>query len=56
MTVLKFKIMIDLLYVIVAILIIAWILGVVAFHATGIIHILLVLAVITLLLRLNQIR
>lgn len=42
----------GLLYIIAVILIIGWLLGFFAFHAGGLIHILLVLAVIAILLRL----
>jgi hypothetical protein len=42
----------NLLYIIAVVLIIAWLIGMVGFHAGGIIHILLVLAVISVLLRL----
>jgi len=41
-----------LLYVIAIILIIGWLVGVFAYSATGIIHVLLVLAVIAILFRL----
>jgi len=47
-------IMRDLLYVIAVILIIGWLVGFFAFHAGGIIHILLVIAVIAILLRIIQ--
>ncbi|HWJ93033.1 MAG TPA: lmo0937 family membrane protein [Flavisolibacter sp.] len=40
----------TLLYIIAVILIIGWLLGVFAYSATGLIHILIVLAVIALLL------
>lgn len=40
----------SLLYIIAVILIIGWLLGVFAYDATGIIHILIVLAIISLLL------
>ena len=42
----------NLLYVIAVILIIGWLIGFLGFHATGLIHILLVLAIIAVLLRL----
>lgn len=42
----------NLLYIIVVILIIAWAIGFVGFHAGGIIHILLVIAVIALVIKL----
>jgi len=41
----------NLLYVVAVILIIAWAIGLVGFHAGGIIHILLVIAIIAILLR-----
>jgi hypothetical protein len=41
----------NLLYVVAVILIIAWAIGLVGFHAGGIIHILLVIAIIAVLLR-----
>ena len=41
----------NLLYVIAVVLIIAWLIGLVGFHAGGLIHILLVIAVIAVLLR-----
>ena len=41
----------NLLYLIAVILIIAWAIGVLGYHAGGIIHILLVIAVIAILLR-----
>jgi hypothetical protein len=44
----------NLLYVIAVILIIAWLIGLVGFHAGGIIHVLLVIAVIAVLLRVIQ--
>jgi hypothetical protein len=44
----------DLLYIIAVILIIGWIVGFFAFHVGGIIHILLVIAVIAILLRIIQ--
>ncbi len=45
----------NLLYAIAVILIIAWLLGMFAFHVTGgLIHILLVIAVIVILLRVIQ--
>jgi hypothetical protein len=42
----------NLLYVIAVILIIGWAIGFLGFHASGLIHILLVIAVIIFLLRL----
>lgn len=44
----------NLLYTIAVILIIFWAIGFFAYHAGGIIHILLVIAVIAILLRLIQ--
>lgn len=44
----------NLLYIIAVILIIGWLLGVFAFHVGGIIHVLLVIAVIVVLLRIIQ--
>lgn len=44
----------NLLYVIAVILIIFWATGVIGFNATGIIHILLVIALISVLLRVIQ--
>lgn len=41
----------NLLYVIAVILIIAWAIGFLGYHAGGIIHILLVMAIIAVLLR-----
>ena len=44
----------NLLYVIAVILIIAWAIGFVGFHAGGIIHILLIIAIIAVILRVIQ--
>jgi len=44
----------SLLYVIAVILLIAWAIGFVGFHAGGIIHILLVIALIAVILRIIQ--
>jgi hypothetical protein len=44
----------NLLYIIAVILIIGWLLGVFAFNVGGIIHVLLVIAVIVILLRIIQ--
>jgi hypothetical protein len=41
----------NLLYLIAIILVIAWLIGFLGYHAGGIIHILLVIAVIAILLR-----
>lgn len=41
----------NLLYLIAVILVIAWAVGFLGYHATGLIHILLVIAVIAVLLR-----
>jgi hypothetical protein len=49
---LKTKIMGNILYIVAVVLVIAWLIGLVGFHATGIIHILLVIAAISVLLRL----
>ena len=48
------KIMGNLLYLIAVILIIAWAIGYIGYHTGGIIHILLVIAVIAILFRLIQ--
>jgi hypothetical protein len=48
------KIMGNLLYIIAVILLIAWAIGFIGFSAGGIIHILLVIAVIAILLRIIQ--
>jgi len=42
----------NLLYIIAVILVVAWLVGYVGFHAGGLIHLLLVIAVIAVLLRL----
>ncbi len=42
----------NLLYIIAVILVIGWLVGFVGFHAGGLIHVLLVIAVIAVLLRL----
>jgi hypothetical protein len=42
----------NLLYLIAVILVIAWLIGFLGYHAGGLIHILLVIAVIAILLRL----
>ena len=44
----------NLLYIIAVVLIIAWLIGFVGFHAGGIIHILLVIAIVAVLLRVIQ--
>jgi len=44
----------NLLYIIAVILVIAWLIGFLGFHAGGIIHILLVIAVVAILLRVIQ--
>jgi len=44
----------NLLYVVAVILIIAWLIGLVGFHAGGLIHILLVIAIIAVVFRLIQ--
>jgi hypothetical protein len=44
----------NLLYAVAVILIVAWLIGLVGFHAGGVIHVLLVIAVIAFLLRVIQ--
>jgi hypothetical protein len=44
----------NLLYVVAVVLVIAWLIGLVGFHAGGIIHILLVIAIIAVLFRVIQ--
>ncbi len=44
----------SLLYLVAIVLVIAWILGLTAFHAGGLIHILLVIAVVVVLLRIIE--
>lgn len=44
----------NLLYIIAVILIIAWAIGFIGYHTGGIIHILLVIAIIAILLRVIQ--
>lgn len=44
----------NLLYGLAVILVIAWLIGLVGFHAGGIIHVLLVIAVIAVILRVIQ--
>lgn len=46
----KFSIMNSLLYIIAVILVIGWLIGVFAYSATGLIHVLLVIAVIAVLI------
>ena len=41
----------NILYIIAVILIIGWLIGFIGFHAGGLIHILLVIAIISVLLR-----
>ena len=41
----------NLLYTVAVILVIAWLIGIVGFHAGGLIHVLLVIAVIAILFR-----
>ena len=48
---LKFKAIGNLLYIVAVILIIGWLLGFFAFNAGGIIHILLVIAIIAIILQ-----
>lgn len=47
----QLKIMGNLLYLIAVILVIAWAIGFLGYHAGGVIHILLVIAIIAVLLR-----
>jgi len=54
LTILKIEIMGNLLYVVAVILIIAWLIGFLGFHVGGIIHVLLVIAIIAVLLRVIQ--
>jgi hypothetical protein len=42
----------NILYIIAVILVVGWLIGFVGFHAGGLIHILLVIAVVAVLLRL----
>ena len=51
---LKLKIMGNLLYIIAVILVIAWAIGFLGFHVGGIIHVLLVIAIIAVLFRIIQ--
>jgi len=44
----------NLLYVIAVILVIGWLIGFLGFHAGGIIHVLLVIAIIAIILRVIQ--
>jgi len=44
----------NLLYVVAVVLIIAWLIGLVGFNAGGIIHVLLVIAIIAVLFRVIQ--
>lgn len=44
----------NLLYIVAVILVIAWLIGLVGFHAGGIIHVLLVIAIIAVLIRVIQ--
>lgn len=44
----------NLLYVIAVVLIIAWAIGLIGFHAGGLIHVLLVIALIAVILRVIQ--
>lgn len=44
----------NILYIIAVLLVIGWLIGFVGYHAGGLIHILLVIAVIAVLLRLIQ--
>jgi hypothetical protein len=44
----------NLLYVVAVILLIAWAIGLIGFHAGGLIHVLLVIAIIAILFRVIQ--
>jgi len=44
----------NLLYVVAVLLIIGWLIGFIGFHAGGLIHILLVIAIIAIILRVIQ--
>ena len=44
----------NLLYIIAVILIIGWLIGFIGFHAGGLIHLLLVIALVVILLRIIQ--
>jgi len=44
----------NILYVIAVILLIAWLIGLVGFHAGGLIHVLLVIAIIAIVFRVIQ--
>lgn len=44
----------NLLYIIVVVLIVAWLIGFLGYHAGGLIHLLLVIAVIVVLVRIIQ--
>ena len=44
----------NLLYIVAVILVIAWAIGFVGYHAGGLIHILLVIAIISIILRIIQ--
>jgi hypothetical protein len=48
------KFMGNLLYTIAVILIIAWLIGFIGFHVGGLIHVLLVIAIVVILLRVIQ--
>lgn len=50
----KIKIMGNLLYIIAVLLIIGWAIGFIGYSASGLIHILLVIAVIAILIRIIQ--
>ncbi len=41
----------NLLYIVAVILVIGWLIGLVGFHAGGIIHVLIVIAIIAILIR-----
>jgi hypothetical protein len=44
----------NLLYVVAVILVIAWLIGLIGFHAGGLIHVLLVIAIIAVIFRVIQ--
>jgi hypothetical protein len=44
----------NLLYVVAVVLIIGWLIGLIGFHAGGIIHVLLIIAIIAIILRVIQ--
>ena len=50
----KLKIMGNILYIVAVILIIAWAIGYLGYHSGGLIHLLLIIAIIAILLRVIQ--